>query len=170
MRRFAFAAGAVLLSSACTPPAPVEAPPVEAPAPVAAPTVPAARFTPGAAPRDFTLTLGDGQTLALVQVGPIGGAMARASADAAPEGLAAVLQAETDGAAIIGYDVASEAGWTAPDKLCGAKPATSIAILYRDGRPDALAAFTGDKLGGPAALLCTMRDVEADAPEIVEPQ
>ena len=127
---------------------------------------PRARFAALDAPGSFKLSLGAGRELQVTQIGPIGGAMVKRDAQSEPTGLAVVLGAPNDGAAIIGYTIDGEDGWTAPDKLCGAAPASSLAILYRDGAPDRLAAFKGDALGGAATLLCTETDVEAEEPPL----
>jgi hypothetical protein len=124
------------------------------------------RFTAGAAPGQFSIDLGEGEKLEARQIGPIGGAMVAKDPGGAPVGLAVAIGAADDGVAIIGYSVEIEAGWTAPDKLCGAAPTTGIAILYRDDAPDVLAAFKGDALGGAATTMCGLRDVSAEEPPL----
>jgi hypothetical protein len=154
------AAGAWL--AACQPAAPpAEAPEAPAPAVAPAPAAPEA-VTITREGEVLTFSFDAGRTLTATLVGPLGGAAASPGPGPETQTLAAILEAPSDAAPIIGYAVTSE-NFPA-DPLCGAAPTAAVAVLYLDGAPDKLAAFSGAIPGDAGAKLCNIRSAEVTGP------
>jgi|GEM_PF-2134133 len=98
----------------------------------------------------------NGQILHAVEIGPVGGAYVAPDIGQAPQGLAVLLKAPTDGTPILGYDVESEAG---ANPLCGAKEVVSIALMIPESGNATLAAITGAHFGEDGSLICNIREV-----------
>lgn len=98
----------------------------------------------------------NGQIVHATEIGPVGGATVAADIGQAPQGLAAILKAPTDGTPIFGYDVESEAG---ANPLCGAKEVVSIAVMIPETGRATLAAITGAHFGEDGSLICNIREV-----------
>ncbi len=102
------------------------------------------------------ITFNNGQVLHASEIGPVGGASVAPDVGQAPQGLATILKAPTDGTPIFGYDVESEAG---ANPLCGAKEVVSIAIMIPETGKATLAAITGAHFGEEGSLICNIREV-----------
>lgn len=98
----------------------------------------------------------NGQIVHATEIGPVGGATVAPDIGQAPQGLAAILKAPSEGAPIFGYEVESEAG---AYPLCGIKEVVSIALMKSETGNATLAAITGAHFGEEGALICNIREV-----------